>query len=512
MTRAVRTAVLAAVLAACAGPRTPPPAPAPGAPAPSAAAPAPAAPAGPDRTSVPPAGPPPDLRVPAQVHFTLSNGLRVRLVEYDRLPIVALNLVVEAGAVNDPPGRPGLASMTAEMMNEGTRTRTATQISDEVGFLGASLNAMAGFDAASLVAASLSRHLPKLAEIFADVAMNPTFPPKDFRRVQDERLVALLQQKDQPPAVAGKAFAEAFWGKHPYGHWLIGTEPSVKAMTPRELSRFHARNWVPANAELVVVGDVRQAELAPVLERTLGRWRVGTPTRPPAAPAPAGRLRTVVIEKDGAPQAYLQLGMPGLARSSPDFVAAQVAFQVLGGGTSSRLFRNLREAKGYTYGIGSRADARRLAGSSLVAGSVKAESTGEAIRDILEEVRTLREALVPERELADAKDAIVLGMPAGFATAGGIAGHLAELVVHDLPDGYWNAFADEVRAVTAEQVRSVARRVLDPSRLTLVMVAETDVVRPQLEGLPIGPPTYLPSPAAAPPGPAKPGRAPASVR
>jgi predicted Zn-dependent peptidase len=487
-----RLRLLAAVLAAaCAAPRVeaPPPAPPPPAaataPAPAAAPPAPAAP---DRSRPPEKGPPPDLKVPVQKHFALSNGLRVRLVEYHRLPIVALNLVVDAGGARDPKDRPGLASMTAEMMTEGTRTRTATAISDEIGFIGGSLDAGAGFDAASLAGASLVRHLPKLAELFADVAMNPTFPRVDFRRVQDERLVALLQQRDQPPVVAGKAFAEVFWGNHPYGHWLAGTERSVKAMSPGELARFHALHWAPANAELVVVGDVDEAGLRALLEPTLGKWRAGE--RPSgAAGAPAGgRLRTVVIQKANAPQAFLQLGLPGIPRSSPDFVATQVAFQVLGGGTSSRLFRNLREAKGYTYGIGARADARRLAGSSVVAGSVKAEATGDAMKDLLEELRRLRDEPVPAAELADAKDAIVLSMPSGFATAGGIAAHLAELAVHGLPDDYWNRYVDEVRAVTPEDVQRVARKVLDPSRLTVVIVGDTGVVVPQLAGLPLGKP------------------------
>jgi predicted Zn-dependent peptidase len=494
MTRHLRllAAVLAALqAAACAAPRAeappPPAAAAPPSGASAAVAPVPApAPAGPDRAEPPRRGPPPELRVPSQTHFTLSNGLRVRLVRYDRLPIVALNLVVDAGGARDPKDRPGLASMTAEMMNEGTRSRTATQISDEVGFIGASLNAVAGFDAASLVGASLSRHLPKLAELFADVAVNPTFPKVDFRRVQDERVVALLQQRDQPPAVAGKAFAEVFWGSHPYGHWLGGTERSVKAMTPAELARFHARFWTPAAAELVVVGDVDEAGLRAVFEPTLGRWRAAAPAPRPSSAPPAGVRRTVVIEKAGAPQAFLQLGLPGIPRSSPDYVATQVAFQVLGGGTASRLFRELREAKGYTYGIGARADARRLAGSSIVAGSVKADATGEAMRDLLDQLRRLRDEPVPAAELDDAKAAIVLSMPAGFATAGGIAGHLAELAVHGLPDDYWNRYVDEVRAVTPADVQRVARQVLDPSRLTVVVVGDSKVIAPQLAGLPIG--------------------------
>jgi zinc protease len=511
----IRRSLVLALAIGCAGPAAEKPRPAAPpasqaatvAPAAGAGAEAPAQ-AGPDRSRVPPAGPPPELRVPVQEHFVLSNGLAVRLVEYHRLPIVALDLVVDAGGAHDPPDRPGLASMTADMMNEGTRTRSATRISDEIGFIGGSLDAVAAFDSASLVGASLSRHLPKLVDLLADVAMNPTFPAKDFRRVQDERLVALLQQRDQPAAIAARTFAEVFWGRHPYGHWLAGTEPSVKGMRPADLARFHARHWTPAGAELVVVGDVDEAALRALLEPTLGRWRGAGPAARPSRPAPPpGVLRTVLLEKKGAPQAFLTFGMPGIPRSSPDFVATEVAFQVLGGGTSSRLFRDLREKKGYTYGIGARADARRLGGSSLVGGSVKAQNTGEAIRDVLDELRRLREEPVPAEELRDAKNAIVLGMPAGFATAGGIAEHLAELAVYGLPDDYWTRYATEVRAVTAEDVQRVARGALDPSRLTLVVVGDAGVVRPQLAGLPIGSAELRPAPGPRPVPPRRSGGA-----
>lgn len=497
---------------ACAGPRPPPSPEKPQSAPPAAAAPVipetpavpaapPAAPAvagerairsthvppGPDRTHPPPLGPAPELHVPPQVHFALANGLRVRLVEHHRLPIIALQLVVNGGASLDPKELPGLASFTAGMLAEGTRTRTATQISDQVGFLGASLGAGAGQDAAFLSGSSLARQLPALLQIFADVAMNPTFPRKDFLRVQDQRKVTLLQQRDQPGVVASKAFTGVFWGDaSPYGHFPLGTEASVAAITPADLARFHARHWRPANAELVVVGDVTEAALRPLLERTLGTWRAGAALPPPPPTPPSAPHRTVLIEKADAPQSYLLLGMPGLLRTSPDVPAATVAFQVLGGGTSSRLFRHLREEKGYTYGMAAGADARRLAGASLVRGSVKADVTGPALQDLIAELGRLRDEPVPEAELADARNAIVLSLPGDFSTVGGIAGRVAELVVHGLPDDYWTRYAEAVKRVTAADVQRVAARVLDLERLTLVVVGQPSVVRPQLAGLALG--------------------------
>jgi predicted Zn-dependent peptidase len=385
------------------------------------------------------------------------------------------------------------------MLTEGTKTRSATRISDEAGFLGASISAGASPDSASLGGATLAKHLPAFLDLFADVAMNPAFPKADFERVQDQRLVTLLQQRDQPQAIASRAFAPVFWGeKSPYGHYMLGTEESVKAMGPKDLAAFHERYWRPNGSELVVVGDVSEAELRPLLEKALGKWRPGAKVAP-LAPAPAAApKRTVLLEKADAPQAYLLLGMPGLQRSSDEFVAASVAFQVLGGGMSSRLFRNLREDKGYTYGVYARGDSRRLAGVSFIVGSVKADVTGAAMKELLREVGRMSDEPVSQAELDDAKNALVLGLPADFATAGAIAGRLGELAVYGLPDDYWNRYAENVRKVTPADVQRFAKERLDPARLTIVMVASPAVVGPQLAGIPLGPVEERKAPPAAP--------------
>jgi predicted Zn-dependent peptidase len=452
-----------------------------------------------ERFRVPELGAPPELRLPLQRKFELSNGLKVRLVEYRRLPIVALHLVLlEGGAVRDPPGRFGEASFTAAMVTEGTRTRSATQLSDELGFIGATLSAGASMDAAYVTGYSLSRHLPKLVELLADVTEAPAFPPSDFARVQDQRKVALLQQRDQPGAVASKAFGPLYWGSHPYGHWIMGTEASVAATTPEDLARFHAEHWRPGASELVVVGDVDEASLRPMLEKAFAGWTGKSPAQPVAAESEAANLRAVFVEKPAAPQTFLILGMPGMARSDPDFVAAQVLFQVLGGGSSSRLFRDLREEKGYTYGLTSRESAQKLGGVSYLGGSVRADATAQAVRDLLSEVEALRNTPVPQAELRDAQDSIALALPGEFATAAGIAGKLAEQVVYGLPDGWWGLYAAAVRAQTPADLQQVARRYLDPARLVTVLVGDKAVVQPQLAGLPLGPVDIRASPATDP--------------
>jgi zinc protease len=440
-----------------------------------------------DRSTVPRPGPAPALKVPPQRHFQLASGLKVRLVEYHRLPIVALHLVVDAGAVHDPKDRPGLASLAASMMTEGTKRRSATQISDDLGFIGASLSAGAGFDSASLSGSALAVHLDELLDLFDDVLEHPGFPAGDFARVQDQRVVSLLQQRDQPGAVAAKAFAQLYWGEHPYGHWIMGTEKSVKAMKRDDLVRYHAARWRPNVSELVVVGDVTEPELRAKLEKALAGWTGAAPASPPPHVAPPPTLRTVLVRKRGAaPQSFVMMGMPGFERASPDYAPAEVASQVLGGGTASRLFRDLREKEGYTYGIYARAEARKLGGTSFVVGSVKAEVTGAATRELLRQLEGLRAAPVPDAELAVAKNALLLSLPSDFAIAAGIAGKVAEEVVYGLPDEYWDGYATQVSSVGAADVQRVAQKYFDPGRLTTVMVCDPEPVKSQLSGIPLG--------------------------
>ena len=440
-----------------------------------------------DRSRVPEPGPPPPLKVPPQRHFQLASGLKVRLVEVHKLPIVALHLVVDAGASHDPANQPGLASFTAAMLTEGTKKRSATQISDDLGFIGASLSAGAGFDSASLSGSALSAHLEELLEIFADVLVSPIFPQGDFARVQDQRLVSLIQQRDQPGPTAAKAFQKLYWGDHPYGHWPMGTEQSVRATRRDDLVRYHAARWKPRSSELVVVGDVTEQELRNALEKALARWSGRAPPASKAAVAKPPRLQTVLVGKRGpAPQAYVLMGMPGFQRSSPDYVASEVAFQVLGGGTASRLFRELREKEGYTYGIYARSEARKLGGTSFIVGSVKADVTGAATKAVLREVAGLREKPVPPEELAVARNALLLSLPADFAVTAGIAGKLAEEVVYGLPDEYWDQFAVQVASVSPLDVQRVSQKYLDTAKLTTVMVCEPAAVKPQLEGIPLG--------------------------
>jgi predicted Zn-dependent peptidase len=264
--------------------------------------------------------------------------------------------------------------------------------------------------------------------------------------------------------------------------------------------RFHASRWRPSASELVVVGDVTEPDLKAKLEKALASWEGrALPATRPVVPAPDAPLETELIQKRGpAPQAYILMGMPGVARSSPDYVASQVAFQILGGGMSSRLFRNLREEKGYTYGVYARSEARKLGGASVIVGSVKAEVAGAATQVLLQELARLRDEPVGRDELDVARNALLLSLPGDFATTSGIASKLAEEVVFGLPDDYWEDYAAQLANVSGADVQRVARRYLDPGRLTTVMVCDPAAVRPQLRDLPLGPVETRPLPETPP--------------
>jgi predicted Zn-dependent peptidase len=287
----------------------------------------------------------------------------------------------------------------------------------------------------------------------------------------------------------------------------MGTEASVASTTREDLARFHAGRWRPGAAELVVVGDVEEAPLRAMLEKALAGWSGREPPAPLPAEVPDAVRRAVLIEKANAPQTFLMLGMPGMARKDPDYVATQVLFRILGGGQTSRLYRNLREDKGYTYGMWARESAQKLGGVSYLGGSVRADATGQAVRDLLGEVEALRTRAVPEDELSDARNAIALALPAEFSGVAGIAGKLAEAVVHGLPDDWWARYPAAIQAVGAADVQRVARRWLDTGTMLTVMVGDAGAVRPQLGGLPIGTLEERPSPGA--PAPSGAARSPA---
>ena len=488
----VGAVAVAGVSCASAPPAPPAAAPAPTPAAPpaaatpvAAAAPAVEAPDAPFRQEPPGPGPEPTYKVPAYKRFKLKNGLEVVLAEFHDLPLIDFNLVVKSGGGANPPDKAGLADLTAHMLDEGTKNRTALQIADEVAFLGATLNSGSTWDASTVSLSTLSKNVDPALALFADVVLNPTFDPKEFARVRDNLLTAITRRKDSPPTVAGLALARLLYGpKHPYGWPMTGVDASVKKLTPGDLRAFYDANYRPNNAVLIVAGDTTEAAVRAKLDQALKGWKTkAVATRKLPSPQPASaKTHVYLIDKADAPQSSIRVGLVGIERTNPDYFPVTVMNMVLGGGFY-RLDLNLREGKGWTYGARSSFDSRKAPGPFSAGGEFVAPHTADSVAEILKEINGMRDADVSDAELARAKDQIVKSFPARFATRGSVSAQLAELAIFKLPDSYLADYTRKIAAVSKEDVRRVARKYLTPDKLAIVVVGDEKSLREPLAKL-----------------------------
>lgn len=442
-----------------------------------------------DRASPPAVSPPGSVTLPAVQRHRLSNGLTVLIVEKRGLPVVDARLVVRAGAAAEPPDHAGLASLTAATLEEGTASRSALELADELDFLGASLDAVATWDATSVAMHVLAPRLEPALAILADVAIRPSFPEEGFRRKRAERLTSLLQERDEPRALAARVFAARVYGPdHPYGRQVIGSRESVERIGRDALADFHARYFRPGNAFLVIVGDVDTGALLPVLERAFQGWDPGqAAAAPPPEPPESAPTAIHLVNRAGAPQSEIRVGHVGIPRASPDYVPAIVLNTVLGGAFTSRLNLRLRQEMGLTYGAGSRFHFRLGPGPFLAATAVATDATDTAVSVIRDEIARLRDEPVPEPELDRARRYVALGLPRRLETTAQITALVAETELYRLGDDYYADFVDRVLAVSAEQVQHTARALLYPDHLTIVVVGDVALVEAPLRRLGVGP-------------------------
>lgn len=442
----------------------------------------------PDRTRPPELGPPPSFDLPEIRHLALSNGLPVLLLEKRQVPIVQVDLTILAGTVAEPAGQPGVASMTAAMLDEGAGGRSALELADEVDLLGAELSTGAGEHTAAIsLHVPVARLEPALA-LMADVALRPDFPNSELERQRVDRLTEILQWRDEPAAIADLEFDRVLYGStHPYGVPNLGTAASLAAMRVEDLRAFHERHYRPGAATLVIVGDVTAEAVLPLLERAFGAWQ-GAPADAPAEP-PAGQVaarRILLVDKPGAEQSEIRIGRIGAARLTDDYFPLVVMNTILGGSFASRLNQNLREDKGYSYGAFSAFAFRPWKGPFLAAAAVQTEVTAEALTEFMRELRGIRER-VPEEEMERARNYVALGFPATFQTVAGTAGALGELALYDLPDDYIDHYIERVLAVTADDVQRVAGEYLDPDRVAIVVVGDRERIEAPIRALDLGP-------------------------
>lgn len=432
-------------------------------------------------TTPPPPLPTRPIKLPTTYETTLPNGLVVLVVEDKRLPLVSYRLAFRTGDAHDPRELPGLMDMLTGLLTEGTETRTSREIADEVARLGATLQAGASSDYTTVAASSLATFSDEILELMADVTLRPVFPPNEVELAKQNTKESLKQQRAQPSFLASEMVARVMFGEHPYSV-TAPTPESIDATTRERLVEFHKSTFVANNAVLVVAGDVRRQEILERIESLFRDWAAGPlygddfPSPPPRSSCSA-----YVIDRPGSAQANIVISNPGMTRTSPDYFPMLVMHTILGANASSRLFMNLREEKGYTYGAYSSLDARRTAGTFRASAEVRTPVTGDSLKEFFYELNRVRNEPVSEKEIADAKSYLTGVFPIRLETQEGLIDQLVQIKMFDLSDNYLEIYRNKIQEVTIEQVQAVAKKYVKPGEAAIVIVGDGSQLKEQIK-------------------------------
>ena len=437
-----------------------------------------------DRTTLPQAGAPPEVKFPELKRATLSNGMKVILVERGALPLVDMTLQIEGGDAADPAGKPGVAGMTLSMLDEGTSKRAALEISEALDNLGAGLGAGAGQDTMSVSLSTLKENLAAALEIYGDVILHPAFPEADFARIKKQKLAGLRQAKASPTAMAARVAPRLVFGAdHPYG--AMETEASVGAIAREDLVKFHQAWFKPNHATLIVAGATTLEELTPKLEALFREWTPGETPRIQTAEANSAAAPAIyLIDKPQAEQSYILAAQIAPPRSNPDEIAIETMNQILGGTFTSRINMNLREGKHWTYGARSGFGGGRGPRQFAVTAPVQTDKTRDALLEIMKELTGIQKAHpVTAAEFAKTQTNKILKLGGTWETMGSIQGAVAGAIAAGLPADYYQGYPGKLRALTLDTVNRVARETLHPERMLWVVVGDRAKIEAPLRGL-----------------------------
>jgi predicted Zn-dependent peptidase len=396
------------------------------------------------------------------------------------VPTFNMQMVILSGGLSDPSDYRGLASFTASLLREGTKTRDSKAISEQVDALGATLGANSGFSSmtTNVSASGLVESLDQTLDLFADVIRNPTFPQAEVDRYKTRTLAQLQLFRSNPQFLAQEQFNRAIYGTNHPASVVTAPPDSLKKLSSKDLAEFHAKYYRPNNAILAIVGDVTMKDIMPKLEKAFGNWEKGDvpSTSIPAAPA-QGESKIYLIDRPGSVQTVLQLGTLGIERTSPDYFAVLLADRVLGGGPSGRLFLNLREDKGYTYGAYSGFGGSKFRGTWISSSEVRTDVTEGAMKEFMYELKRLRDEKVPADELENAKRAIVGSFALSLEQPQSLLQNIITQKLYNLPVDYWDTYPQKVDAITAEEVQRVAQKYIDLGHLQVVAVGDASKAR-----------------------------------
>ncbi len=434
-----------------------------------------------DRTKKPEAGPAPAASFPDFKEAVLSNGLKVFIIESDRKPTITVRLLVKAGDFFDGE-KPGVADFTAELLGRGSPKRKASDFAREADKIGAEYSASSGDDATSIVISGLTKHTDKLLELLSDAVLNPTFPEEQLEIVRKQALSNITAGKKTPQALAANLLRKVLFGEHPYGKFQ--TEASVNAITVEDLKNFYNAHYFANNATIAVVGNVKADEITKKLEKYFGKWKQGTPAKVQPAELPDSKGMMIhLVDLPGAVQSNIRVCFRSVPRNNPDLVELGVVESVLGGGFSGRLFQNLREKHGWTYGAYASGAYQRDLGYFAASTEVRNAVTDSAIVEILAEMRRIRSEPIGEEELKLQREYLAGNYLLSLERAEQNAARLQNIEFYGLPADYYKTYAQKVSRVTPEKALELAKKYIEVSDLAIVVVGDAKEIKPKLEKL-----------------------------
>lgn len=418
-----------------------------------------------------------DIPQPAQA--VLANGLQVIIFEDERLPLVSYRLAFNSGDINDPPDATGMTSAMASMLTEGTENYTSRQLAEKIERLGASIGASASDDFTIVSASSLSLYSSEILGLMAEVVLRPTFPEDELDLYRRNTVEHLKFQRSQAPFLAGEQSARLIYGDHPYSK-ISPNAADIEKLDRDKLMAFHAATIIPNNAIFIVVGDVKREEFLAEMYRHYGDWQEGSKQPGEFAQPPKRDARTLtIVDRPGSAQSNIVLTNLAIKRSDPDYFPMIVMNQVLGAGASSRVFMNLREEKGYTYGAYTRLGTKNRAGDLEATAEVRTAVTGDSLKEFFYELERIRDEKVGEQELGDAKNFLTGVFPIRAETQEGLTNLIVNQHIYSLTADYLQTYRDNVDAVTVDDVQRVAVKYVHPDEMAIVIVGDAGEVLPQ---------------------------------
>ena len=426
----------------------------------------------------PEAGKPRGFSVPSPRKFTLDNGLAVTLVEYGTLPKVTVRLNVRTGNIDEKADEVWLSDVVGDLLSQGTETKTAAQVAEAAARMGGEIAVNVGEDSTNLTADVLSEFGPEIAALIADVAIHPKLPESELERLKGDRMRQLSIAKSQPQQMASEKFRALLYGDHPYGR-LFPAEASLKGYTIAQVRAFYDANYGAARARLYAAGKFDGAAMEAAIRKAFAGWKRGTP---PSVnlPKPKNEHRLETVDRPGAVQSTIYLGMPVTDPSSPDWVALGVMNSLLGGSFGSRITSNIREQKGYTYSPNSQLSTRYRDGYWVETADVTTKDTGASLKEILAEIKRLQGEPPTEQELKGIQNYLAGTFVLSNSSRTGIIGQLAFVDLHGLPDDYLNTYVSRVYAVTPAQVQQMASKYIQSDKALIVIVGDKKVIAEQV--------------------------------